>query len=901
MRRLCRAVRRAILVISFLAALLVHTTPASAASVGFRFDGGGWGHGLGMGQWGAKGQADTGRSVSQILQSYYQGTTVGTPAGRGSIRVGVLQNVSTVTIRSAGAAPGSSSNGRFAFGWGNGSGHLDGYANETWEIRAVSATSFQLFKNGTAASPSFGGVLHVDYDWYGSIISVSETGHQYRHGFFDVVHRSGASAFDVVAQLASYTDYLYGLGEMPSSWHVNALRAQAIAGYTYALEKAQRLGDFRSGCACTVFASTLDQAYIGWDKEAEATYGPRWVDAVNSVAGQAVLYNGAPIQALYSSSTGGHTEDNEFVFGSSPLPYLRGVPDPSDATPGNPNHTWAADFSANDLSARLNANSATAVGTVTDVQIVSPLGVSGRVGRVVDDTHGGVRLIGSSGTKRVSGSTLQSVLGLKSTLFRVSKDVQHPNGAILKGPGPTVWVLRDGARWPAWNESAFFTRGSYSEMLSVTDATLMQYPQAGAGFRDGVLLLTPDGKVWIVSNRQRRHITSDAVMSGLGLSYSNVRHVDESTAAVHPQGSPVSSSSSLVDGMFVKLAASPRVYLIRGGVAHYVAHDGIFKTYRASYAEVATVSSTQLGVPGDGAGFRDGTLIRTGDGQVWAISDSQRRHIANQSVYDSLGYRSGAWIQVSDADAALHPVGPAINGGPHPNGALVKANNGPTVWVVVDGTRYPFSDEQAFFTRASYAELAVVSPQVLNPLPVLSLGWRPGSLIRTPDGRVWIISADHDARRHIQNDTVFSGMGLSYSNVRNVSFLDAAVHPEGAPLSAAAAVDGMFMRRSNDARIFLISGGRARPVVSATAFASYRASDGEIVNNGPFPAEGVVVGFRDGTLIMTNAGRVYAIADGAKRWIQGDAVFHSLGYDYADVIRVTDAEAAAHPDGAVIG
>src|SRR5437588_9336027 len=173
--------------------LALGAAPASADGLTFRFDGGGNGHGLGMGQWGAKAQADAGRSPTDILQTYYKGTTVGTPPGHGSIRVGLLQDVATVTIRSAGTAPGYSDGGRFAFGWGNGAGQAIANPNEMWEVRAVSDTAFRLFKNGASASDQFSGPLHVDYDYTGfhSIVSVAQTGHRYRHGFFDIVHRSG--------------------------------------------------------------------------------------------------------------------------------------------------------------------------------------------------------------------------------------------------------------------------------------------------------------------------------------------------------------------------------------------------------------------------------------------------------------------------------------------------------------------------------------------------------------------------------------------------------------------------------------------------------------------------------------------------------------------------------------
>ena len=73
--------------------------------------------------------------------------------------------------------------------------------------------------------------------------------------------------------------YVYGVSEVPSEWPPAALQAQAVAARTYALNRVVRLGDDRAGCDCGVYASTADQVYGGWDKEA-APGGSSWRAAV---------------------------------------------------------------------------------------------------------------------------------------------------------------------------------------------------------------------------------------------------------------------------------------------------------------------------------------------------------------------------------------------------------------------------------------------------------------------------------------------------------------------------------------------------------------------------------------------------------------------------------------------
>ena len=145
-----------------------------------------------------------------------------------------------------------------------------------------------------------------------------------------------------------------------------------------------------------------------------------------------------------------------------------------------------------------------------------------------------------------------------------------------------MWQLRNGAKWPFYNESAFNSQVSSSELAGVTDSVLAGYPTAGAGYRDGTLFKTPDGKTFVASDGNKRWITSEQVFNGLGLSWANVRSLSVFEANVHPPGPDVSSSSAVPNGVFVKTAASPQVYLVVGGRARGIPTESVFSSYRAS-------------------------------------------------------------------------------------------------------------------------------------------------------------------------------------------------------------------------------------------------------------------------------------------------------------------------------
>lgn len=406
--------RRLLVLVASVVALSVLTPGAGAATRTFTFSGDGWGHGLGLSQYGAKGAAEAGKTYSQILSHYYRSTTVSAKTMPGGIRIGLVQGAKSISFI------------------GDGSFHFDlegtvvgrAKAGETWRMEISSTGRYRLVPPAAIGSPrTFGSKadwVGIRYESFGTLLKTG--GIRYRYGWdeLNITGSSGAYRLRSILHLSPFERYLNGIAEMPSSWHIEALKAQAVAARTYVFEKMKRLG-VRSDCNCHIYDDTRDQVYSGYEKEIAAG-GDRWRSATSSTAGKVVLYNKLPIQALYHSADGGHTEHNENVWTGSPYAYLRGVSDSWD--PGeSPYQNWKVTFTQSQIDAKLSARPTTDVGTVTSISIVAPVGVSGRVTPVFDATHGGARITGSEGTKRVSGELLRSALGLRSTKFTVRTTV----------------------------------------------------------------------------------------------------------------------------------------------------------------------------------------------------------------------------------------------------------------------------------------------------------------------------------------------------------------------------------------------------------------------------------------------------------------------------------------------
>jgi len=150
--------------------------------------------------------------------------------------------------------------------------------------------------------PTQGGYVAIGNKWYRGRTQIVAVGNQLTAvNYVDLEH------------------YLYSVvgSEMPVNWPMEALKAQAVAARTYALYKRQQGGN----AIFDVGDTTTWQVYKGLEEEANTTQS-----AVNATTGQVLTHNGQIIEAVFHSSSGGHTENVEDVW-SSPRPYLRGVAD----------------------------------------------------------------------------------------------------------------------------------------------------------------------------------------------------------------------------------------------------------------------------------------------------------------------------------------------------------------------------------------------------------------------------------------------------------------------------------------------------------------------------------------------------------------------------------------------
>ena len=275
---------------------------------------------------------------------------------------------------------------------------------------------------------------------------------------------------DTVEEM-SLGEYLVGVvrAEMPASFEMEALKAQATAARTYTLYKIQSGGNHgETADICT--DSTCCQAYIteesarkNWGEEADA-YEEKVEEAVRQTDGETILYGGVPILAVFHSCSAGQTRSSEEVWVSS-LPYLQAVssPEPADHIP---NYYSRAEFSAEEFRERLLAS-------CPEADLSGDMG--GWLKNAVTDSAGSVRTV-EGGGETVTGSTLRGVLGLRSACF----EWEVEDGKLVffvTGYGHGVGMSQYGANQMA-EEGA-----DYREILThyYTGVTIEPYRAGGIG------------------------------------------------------------------------------------------------------------------------------------------------------------------------------------------------------------------------------------------------------------------------------------------------------------------------------------------------------------------------------------------------------------------------------------
>ena len=417
-------------------------------------DGTGWGHGVGLSQWGAEYLARTGRSTGDILATFYPGAEIAEASG--PVRVAVHRPAApttTLTLPQGGevrsplvgtqapgfplqVAPGGRVRITFdgtyrvdALVAGQAARGATAYQQDPCLLGVVCGPSTtQPPPTTTTTAPPAGpggpgqpgggpppsgepapsgpppgeaapgSASSAQTVWAvpasGGVTRVDDRSRTYR----GALEATGGATLRLV-NLIGVEDYLRGMAEVPSTWPAAAVQAQTVAARTYALRAMQASGELCDDARC--------QVYVGSTAESAGQDA-----AVAATAGRVLAHGGALAAAVYSADAGGVSATTQEGFGTPDgvYPYLTTVRYETD----NP-LPWHLEVGFGDLAARVGYP-----GTIMAVN-VGEAGPSGRALVMVVD--------GTAGARTIDGRQFARALGLRSTRFTAtvgSADVAPP-------------------------------------------------------------------------------------------------------------------------------------------------------------------------------------------------------------------------------------------------------------------------------------------------------------------------------------------------------------------------------------------------------------------------------------------------------------------------------------------
>jgi stage II sporulation protein D len=378
---------------------LASTAAPAAAADRLVARGGGYGHGVGMSQYGALGFARHGAGYREILGHYYSGTQIGRLEGRSGVRV-LLQGTRTPQFDGAVGVVGGRA--------------LD--PATTYRVTAGAGGNVVLRSPRGRALATFAPPLRVTGPDGGGVRLLGASPNGITSGVYrgSLDFSPGPSGVLAVNNVG-LEDYVRGVvaAESPASWPAEALKAQAVAARTYAVTTSKGHPAFDH------YVDTRSQMYLGVAGERPTTDA-----AVAATRDEVVTYQGRPVVTYFFSTSGGRTEDVEHSFlGAPPQPWLRSVEDPYDSV--SPRHRWSLVWTLRQAERKLGS---WVKGRLQGIE-VRRTGSSPRV--VAAD------VVGTRGRTSVTGPQLRTRLGLPDhwvSFTTIRTDVRPPDASAPGAP-----------------------------------------------------------------------------------------------------------------------------------------------------------------------------------------------------------------------------------------------------------------------------------------------------------------------------------------------------------------------------------------------------------------------------------------------------------------------------------
>jgi len=249
--------------------------------------------------------------------------------------------------------------------------------------------------------------------------------------------------------------------------------------------------------------------------------------------------------------------------------------------------------------------------------------------------------------------------------------VRLPNNKIVKVPGkPTVYKIEDDTAKPILSAGVFEANGfAWTDLEEISQDELDTYAEGdNLNYPDGTLIKGSGPAVFVVSNGQKRPLVSASAFLGLGYKWGNIKKIRDPEVSEYDTGDPVEEDSSFPDGSLVRLDGTAGVYRIEGGKKKPIRSSDVFVSNGYHWGEILVVPQKNKNrlnqyEPGSDVTYPDGTLIKGSTPSVYVIDKGVKRPINSADDFAGSGYSWGKIKAVDDSTVNSYETGDEVIGG----------------------------------------------------------------------------------------------------------------------------------------------------------------------------------------------------------------------------------------------
>lgn len=240
----------------------------------------------------------------------------------------------------------------------------------------------------------------------------------------------------------------------------------------------------------------------------------------------------------------------------------------------------------------------------------------------------------------------------------------YPDGSILQVKGdPGIWLIENGKKRPFLNYSAFISRFKLEQVVKIEAAELDNYePGEAIKFANYSLIQTPDKKIYLIVDKEKRPFASLAVFKSIGFNPEEIELASEADLNIYPVGRTITATSTYVTGALMQEIKTGGIYYVIDGTKAPLT-DKILLTTKFKGKKIIKDTTGVLNKYTKIAPvlLDDGTLVKTDSfPTVYLISNGEKRPFASETIFNKLGYNSAGVITVSSKFLYNYPQGEPI-------------------------------------------------------------------------------------------------------------------------------------------------------------------------------------------------------------------------------------------------